>query len=74
MLRPTELVVGDEAVLVLVLVLEDLLDEFVVVGQHLFHVLGLARAGLLRLQHLFPQVVAHLQAKTMPATYELAEN
>lgn len=63
-LRPTELVVGDEAVLVLVLVLEDLLDELIVVGQHLFHILVLARAGLLSFQHLFPQVVAHLQTTT----------
>ncbi|CAB0028178.1 unnamed protein product [Trichogramma brassicae] len=56
-LGPAELVVRDEAVLVLVLVLEDLLDEFVVIGQHLFHLLALAGAGLLGLDHLLPQSI-----------------
>lgn len=60
-LRPTELVVGDEAILVLVLVLEDLLNEFVVVGHYLLHLLAVPAAPLLRLDHLFPQVLAHLR-------------
>lgn len=61
-LWPTELVVGDETVLVLVLVLEDLLDQFVMVGKHLLHLLVFGGATLLRLDHLFPQVFAHLRA------------
>lgn len=59
-LRPTELVVGDEAVLVLVLVLKNLLDQLVVVNQHLLHLFVVAGSALLRLDHLFPQVLAHL--------------
>lgn len=70
-LRPTELVVGDEAILVLVLVLEDLLDEFVVVGHYLLHLLAVPAAALLRLDHLFPQVLAHLctQAKRLARSF-----
>lgn len=70
-LRPTELVVGDEAILVLVLVLEDLLNEFVVVGHYLLHLLAVPAAALLRLDHLFPQILAHLctQAKRLARSF-----
>ena len=67
-LRPTELVVGDEAILVLVLVLEDLLNEFVVVGHYLLHLLAVPAAAFLRLDHLFPQVLAHLCTQTKRLT------
>lgn len=63
-LWPAELVVRDETVLVLVLVLEDLLDKLVVVGQHLLHLLVVAGTTLLRLDHLLPQVLAHLHGRT----------
>lgn len=61
-LGTAELLVRDETVLVLVLVLEDLLDEFVVIGEHLLHLVGLASAGLLGFHHLAFQVLAHLRS------------
>jgi len=72
MLWPTELVVGDEAVFVLVLVLEDLLDELIVIGQHFFHVFIFTSASLLGFYHLFSQIIAHLQTKKL-TTYRLIE-
>jgi hypothetical protein len=61
-LGPGELVVRDEPVLVLVLVLEDLFDELVVVGQHVLHFF--ARRLALGRHHLLLQVLAHLQHPT----------
>lgn len=63
-LGSAEFFVRDEAALILVLVLEDLLDELVVVGQHLFHLVVLAGAGLLCLLHLFLQVITQLTTTT----------
>lgn len=55
---PGELVVRNEPVLVLVLVLEYLLDEFLVVGHHLLDVI--AALGAFGRGHLLLEVFAHL--------------
>lgn len=60
-LRPGELVVRDEPVLVLVLVLEDLLDELVVLGDHVLDVLGLL--ATVSRHHLLLQVFADLKLR-----------
>lgn len=68
MLRPTELVVRDEAVLVLVLMLEDLLDELIVISQHFLYVFSFTNARLLGFYHLLSEIIAHLQTKNWPCT------
>lgn len=60
-LRSGELIVGDESVLVLVFVLKDLLDQFVVLAHHILELLGVLA---LSRGHLFVQVAADLENKS----------
>lgn len=61
MLGTRELVVRDETILVLILMLEDLLDQFIVLLQH---ILQLIRVLTLHSGHLFLQIFADLNRHT----------